>query len=194
MQEEVILLISLLKEQLVNLQEEIKKEETKGDTIIDENRELIKSLKKDKNSILNIDLLTIKEILSELKVDNPQEILKYMEVIQKLLRLNKEEHTTYKITESQLEVINSFLKKIEEYEKRQKKSYDKKIESRKDYQLLLDKLIQNKEPITEMNIMKRLFKDLSIKEETQSKILIGLMKYNKEKYSKDSSNLEILDW
>lgn len=194
MQKEVILLISLLKEQIVYLQDEIKKEEIKDDTVIDENMELIKSLRKDKNSILNIDLLTIKEILSELEVDNQQEIIKYIEIIQKLLKLNKEEHTTYKITESQLEVINSFLKRIEEHEKRQKKSYDKKIESRKEYQLLLDKLIQNKEPVTEMNTMKRLFKDLSIKEEAQSKILIGIMKYNKEKYKEESSNLEVLDW
>lgn len=194
MQKEVILLISLLKEELIRIQDEIKKEDCKQNTIIDDNREMIKSLRKDKNSIIDIDLTTVKAILLELKIENQQEIIKYMEVIQKLLKLNKKEHTTYKITESQLEVINSFLKKIEEYEKRQKRDYDKKIDNQNDYQKLLDKLIQNKEPVTEINTMKHLFKDLSIKEEEQSKILLGLMKYNKEKYKKESGDTEILEW
>lgn len=194
MQKEVILLISLLKEELIKIQDEIRMEDGKQNTIIDDNREMIKSLKKDKNSIMDIDLATIKTILSELEIDNQQEVMNYMEVIQKLLKLNKKEHTTFKITESQLEVINSFLKKIEEYEKRQKKDYDKKLENQKEYQRLLNKLIQNKEPITEINTMKHLFKDLSLKEEEQSKILLGLMKYNKEKYQKESRDTEILEW
>ena len=85
----------------------------------------------------------------------------------------------YKLTESQLEPINSLIKKVEEQEKEKQKEFKQREQEQKEYQNLLNKLIQKQEPITELNILNHLFKDLNITDDTQSRILIGLMKYNK---------------
>ena len=174
------LIISLLQEQQEKIQEELEEQSNANNNIIEENRELIEDLKRDKNTIININIEIIAKILNELQVEEKEEIIKHFEVIQTLLKLNKEEHTTYKLTETQLEYINLFLKQVETYEKQIQKEYQTKKQHQKEYQQLLDKLNDKREPITELNILKHLFKDRSLDEETQSRILIALMKYNKD--------------
>ena len=176
---EVVLLISLLKKRLLTIQDECQKALEEKDSLLEDNRELISALRKDKNSIIDIDLVDIETILNELEVIEKDEILKYFEVIQTLLRLNKEKNTSYKLTESQLEYINLFLRKIDAYEKKRSKKKEQLENKKNDYQRLLDKLIDGREEITELDTLRNLFNDLSIKEEKQSRILISLLKYNK---------------
>lgn len=176
---EVVLLISLLKKRLLTIQDECQKALEDKDFLLEDNRELINALRKDKNSIIDIDLVDIETILNELEVVEKDEILKYFEVIQTLLRLNKEKNTSYKLTESQLEYINLFLRKIDAYEKKRSKKKEQLENKKNDYQRLLDKLIDGREEITELDTLRNLFNDLSIKEEKQSRILISLLKYNK---------------
>ena len=176
---EVVLLISLLKKRLLTIQDECQKALEEKDSLLEDNRELINALRKDKNSIIDIDLVDIETILNELEVVEKDEILRYFEVIQTLLRLNKEKNTSYKLTESQLEYINLFLRKIDAYEKKRSKKKEQLENKKNDYQRLLDKLIDGREEITELDTLRNLFNDLSIKEEKQSRILISLLKYNK---------------
>ena len=176
---EVVLLISLLKKRLLTIQDECQKALEEKDSLLEDNRELISALRKDKNSIIDIDLVDIETILNELEVVEKDEILRYFEVIQTLLRLNKEKNTSYKLTESQLEYINLFLRKIDAYEKKRSKKKEQLENKKNDYQRLLDKLIDGREEITELDTLRNLFNDLSIKEEKQSRILISLLKYNK---------------
>ena len=140
---EVVLLISLLKKRLLTIQDECQKALEDKDSLLEENRELINALRKDKNSIIDIDLVDIETILNKLEVVEKDEILKYFEVIQTLLRLNKEKNTSYKLTESQLEYINLFLRKIDAYEKKRSKKKEQLENKKNDYQRLLDKLIED---------------------------------------------------
>ena len=181
MQEEELLLISLLEERLIKLKQEIN--EAEKDSRLSSQNNLIKDLKKDKNHLREIDIKEIEKILEQTKIKNQNQILHSIDIIQTLLNLNKEKHTTFKLTESQLEPINILIKTIEEQEKEKQKAIEQKEQEQKDYQNLLNKILKQQEPITELNIMKHLFKDLSITEETQSRILLGLMKYNKNIYS-----------
>ncbi len=142
---EVVLLISLLKKRLLTIQDECQKALEEKDSLLEDNRELISALRKDKNSIIDIDLVDIETILNELEVVEKDEILKYFEVIQTLLRLNKEKNTSYKLTESQLEYINLFLRKIDAYEKKRSKKKEQLENKKNDYQRLLDKLIDGRE-------------------------------------------------
>lgn len=171
------ILIELLQDQIKALEDEI--ENSHENQVLEKHKSIIKDLKRDKNFIIEIDLSIIEEILDELQVLEKNEILDYFDIIQKLLKLNKEKHTTYKLTESQLEYINIFIEIIDNYKKERKKAYDKKIKLHKNYQDLLTKLIKRQERITELDTLKHLFKDLSITEEDQNRILITLMKYNK---------------
>lgn len=171
------ILIKLLEEQILKITEELESNNT--NPIIEKYQSTIKNLKRDKNSIREIDLSIIEEILDELEVPEKKEILNYFDIIKRLLILNKEKNTTYKLTESQLEYINIFIKIIDNYEKKIKEEYDTKLKLQKEYQNILNKLKEGQERITELNTIKHLFKSLSIKEEEQSRILITLMKYNK---------------
>lgn len=189
--EEILLLISLLKEELLAIEKEYQ-DISLDDSVLEDKKEIITRLRKDKNSLISIDLVDIEKILNELEITEKEEILRYFEIIQILLRLNKEKKTTYKLTESQLEYINIFLRKIDAYEKSRKKKYEK-MERRKDsYQRLLDKLLIGKEEVTELDTLKSLFKDLSIREDVQSKILVGLLKYNRDVFQ--SSDELLPDW
>lgn len=176
MQEE--LLISLLNKEITHLQEKIEKEAQKTKSLIEENKELIESIREDKNNIIYVDLDLIKRILQELQVKEYKKIVEYIETIQKLLILNKEEHTTYKLTESQLNYINMFLKEVDNYEKKRKIYRNQMINDIAEYQQLLHKLNHN-ELITELNTIKHLFKELSIDDDTQRRIIFSLMKHNR---------------
>ncbi len=179
MQEEELLLVSLLEEQILKLQSKLDQKEKENSLTSSSQRELINQLKKDKNTIMNIDINEIEKIINELTDKEESKLINHLEVIKILLSLNKEKHTTYKITESQLDYINQFMKLIEEKEKKSQEEIERILKDKKNYHQLLKKIMKNEEPITELNILNHLFKDLNITEDTQSRILIGLMKYNK---------------
>ncbi len=183
MQEELLLLISLIEERLLKIQKQLDQRELDNNSIYSKEKDRIKELKKNKNVLVDIDLQRIELLLNELQITDQEDLLQSIEIIQVLLKMNRDKHTTYKITESQLESVNRLLEKIEEYEQEQEKELTQAIKEKKEYQKLLNRIIKKQEPITELTIINNLFNDLSITEETQSRILLGLMKYNKELYS-----------
>ncbi|MCI8461066.1 MAG: hypothetical protein HFE81_06675 [Bacilli bacterium] len=138
-----------------------------------------------------MDLSIALSVLNELNIkkEEKDKIYNYLDSIKKLLTLNKEEHTTYEITNDQLAYVELFFKKVDELaEKNKQQHLDnlKKIAKlnsiRSKYGDLLDQIedSNNKKYISDLNLISLLLNEYELEEKTKRSILINIMKYNQK--------------
>lgn len=184
---------------LTILEEEIESNQTKIDELENPTSKIVKKyenelrkLKENINYLTEIDFEIIDEILREsnCSIELKQEIYNYLKAISQLLKLNKYDHTSYKLDESQLKYYNLFFEQVKNVNE---KSY---IEvSKQDVDLLkktnnlyINLLEQIKDPnntlyIEDINLIKKLLSTCEIDEKTKREIYFNLMRYNKECYN-----------
>lgn len=191
MLEEQTVLITILKEVIANYDLKIKKLINDNNSILLVNKGILDDFRNDIEVITEIDLKIVNAIFEELN-DNSEEkdkILKYLSLIKKLLLLNKEKKTTYKITEEQLHYVELFFEKVDCLERQNHQTHLdnlKKITKmsaiRSKYTELLEQLkdTNNKNFISDLNLIGILLNECELEEKVKRNVLINIMKYNQK--------------
>lgn len=186
---------SLLKNIIRDYQEEITEVEDSLPSIDDENLNSLNSFLDDVNNILEVDLDSSDYLLREVIEDKStrEDLINNLKIIQTLLRLNKEKHTTFKLSFEQLEYIDSFLRKVkmiikkqEEIKEENNTSREKLINICNKYKELLNIITNpnNQIIITDIEIVQLLLKESNLDSEARRKIIINLLKINQSTYKK----------
>ena len=107
-----------------------------------------------------------------------------------LLKLNKYEHTSYRLDSSQLKYYNLFFNQVKSIDNQTNKVVDKEeVDSLKEinnlYINLLDQIkdSSNTTYIENFDLIKNLLSACEINEKTKREIYFNLMRYNKECYN-----------
>lgn len=193
MLEEQTTLMAILKEVIKEYDNRLSEVETVNNSIVLNNKKIVNDLKNNIDSITSLDIDIISEILTELDVEDKEkeEIFNNFETIKKLLVLNKEQKTTYEITDKQLDHIALFFKKYDDAVKEKSKIQSKNMiiigkitTTCRKYKELLGRL-ENKDNnvfIDDMSLIEELFSELEIDQSTKTGIVLNLAKYNKNLY------------
>ncbi len=184
---------------LAILEEEIESNQTKIDELENPTSKIVKKyenelqkLKENINYLTEIDFEIIDEILREsnCSIELKQEIYNYLKAISQLLKLNKYDHTSYKLDESQLKYYNLFFEQVKNVNENSYIEVSKQeVDSLKEKNnLYINLLEQIKDPnntlyIEDINLIKKLLSTCEIDEKTKREIYFNLMRYNKECYN-----------
>ena len=191
MLEEQTTLITFLKEVIREYENKIELLKKNNDSILILNRGLLDEFRDDINVITDIDLCFIEAVLEEASVSKSvkEDILKYFDVVKKLLTLNKKNKTSYEISEEQLKYIRLFFDIVDELEKQNTKTHlnnlQKIAQINSNYTKFRDLLKQlenknNKEFISDIDTIEILLNENKLSEKTKRGILINIMKYNQK--------------
>lgn len=190
MLEEQTTLITFLKEVIREYENKIELKKN-NDSILILNRGLLDEFRDDINVITDIDVCLIEAVLEEASVSKSvkEDILKYFDVVKKLLTLNKKNKTSYEISEEQLKYIRLFFDIVDELEKKNTKTHlnnlQKIAQINSNYTKFRDLLKQlenknNKEFISDIDTIEILLNENKLSEKTKRGILINIMKYNQK--------------
>ena len=188
MLEEQTTLITILKEVIKEYDNRLSEVEEVNNSIVLNSKDIVNELKSNLGSITSIDIDNLKEILTELDIEEKDELVSYFETIKKLLVLNKEQNTTYEITDKQLDNMALFFKKYDDKVKEKSIVQSKNMiiigkitNTCKKYKELLKRLEDkdNNIFIDDISLIEELFSELEIDEETKTKIILNLSKYKK---------------
>ncbi len=184
---------------LTILEEEIESNQTKIDELENPTSKIVKKyenelrkLKENINYLTEIDFEIIDEILREsnCSIELKQEIYNYLKAISQLLKLNKYDHTSYKLDESQLKYYNLFFEQVKNVNEKSYIEVSKQEVDllKKTNNLYINLLEQIKDPnntlyIEDINLIKKLLSTCEIDEKTKREIYFNLMRYNKECYN-----------
>lgn len=184
---------------LAILEEEIESNQTKIDELENPTSKIVKKyenelrkLKENINYLTEINFEIIDEILREsnCSIELKQEIYNYLKAISQLLKLNKYDHTSYKLDESQLKYYNLFFEQVKNVNENSYIEVSKQeVDSLKEKNnLYINLLEQIKDPnntlyIEDINLIKKLLSTCEIDEKTKREIYFNLMRYNKECYN-----------
>lgn len=184
---------------LAILEEEIESNQTKIDELENPTSKIVKKyenelrkLKENINYLTEINFEIIDEILREsnCSIELKQEIYNYLKAISQLLKLNKYDHTSYKLDESQLKYYNLFFEQVKNVNENSYIEVSKQeVDSLKETNnLYINLLEQIKDPnntlyIEDINLIKNLLSTCEIDEKTKREIYFNLMRYNKECYN-----------
>ena len=191
MLEEQTTLITFLKEVIREYENKIELLKKNNDSILILNRGLLDEFRDDINVITDIDVCLIEAVLEEASVNKSvkEDILKYFDVVKKLLTLNKKNKTSYEISEEQLKYIRLFFDIVDELEKKNTKTHlnnlQKIAQINSNYTKFRDLLKQlenknNKEFISDIDTIEILLNENKLSEKTKRGILINIMKYNQK--------------
>ena len=191
MLEEQTTLIAILKEVIKEYDNRLSEVEEVNNSIVLNSKDIVNELKSNLGSITSLDIDKLKEILTELDIEEKDELVSYFETIKKLLVLNKEQNTTYEITDKQLDNMALFFKKYDDKVKEKSIVQSKNMiiigkitNTCKKYKELLRRLEDkdNNIFIDDISLIEELFSELEIDEETKTKIILNLSKYNQNLY------------
>ncbi len=191
MLEEQTVLITILREVIASYDRKMETLIKSNNSVLLLNSGALDSLRDNLEFITEMDLSIALSVLNELNIkkEEKDKIYNYLDSIKKLLTLNKEEHTTYEITNDQLAYVELFFKKVDELaEKNKQQHLDnlKKIAKlnsiRSKYGDLLDQIedSNNKKYISDLNLISLLLNEYELEEKTKRSILINIMKYNQK--------------
>ena len=178
---------------LAILEEEIESNQNKIDKLENQTPEILKKYEEELNKLKeDINFEVIKEILSESKcpIELQEKIYNYLKAMSQLLKLNKYEHTSYRLDSSQLKYYNLFFNQVNSIDNQTNKVVDKEeVDSLKEinnlYINLLDQIkdSSNTTYIENFDLIKNLLSACEINEKTKREIYFNLMRYNKECYN-----------
>lgn len=191
MLEEQTVLITILREVIARYDRKMETLIKSNNSVLLLNSGALDSLRDNLEFITEMDLSIALSVLNELNIkkEEKDKIYNYLDSIKKLLTLNKEEHTTYEITNDQLAYVELLFKKVDELaEKNKQQHLDnlKKIAKlnsiRSKYGDLLDQIedSNNKKYISDLNLISLLLNEYELEEKTKRSILINIMKYNQK--------------
>lgn len=191
MLEEQTVLITILREVIASYDRKMETLIKSNNSVLLLNSGALDSLRDNLEFITEMDLSIALSVLNELNIkkEEKDKIYNYLDSIKKLLTLNKEEHTTYEITNDQLAYVELFFKKVDELaEKNKQQHLDnlKKIAKlnsiRSKYGDLLVQIedSNNKKYISDLNLISLLLNEYELEEKTKRSILINIMKYNQK--------------
>ncbi len=186
-------LINLLRDNITRKKELINEYYHYQDSSLSYKEELEKKLTREIWKIALVDFKRIEEIISNFDISDleKENIINPLNDACKILEINYNEGTTLELDNTQLIAINSFINNLREYISSRKNyflnhDYDiKKLEKLTDkYKKLVTSLKNpnNKEFISDYDVLKCLFNETKISEEAKQNILIMLIKYNKRIY------------
>lgn len=185
-------ILAILEEEIESNQNKIDKLENQTPEILIKYKEELNKLKEDINYLTDINFEVIKEILSESKcpIELQEKIYNYLKAMSQLLKLNKYEHTSYRLDSSQLKYYNLFFNQVNSIDNETNKVVDKEeVDSLKEinnlYINLLDQIkdSSNTTYIENFDLIKNLLSACEINEKTKREIYFNLMRYNKECYN-----------
>lgn len=157
-------------------------------SIKDEYSKELDLLKDNINNISKIKLTTIRNILDELDISYKEKEDMYKNIIniRELLLLNENAHTTYKISEEQISVINKLIDYIENSNITYNEEEINAIKEKNNkYILILEKIENpnNKDYLDDITTINVLLDECNIDWKTKREILFNIMRYNANCYS-----------
>ena len=182
-------ILTILKEEIESNERKIDSLENGKSKVIRKYENELEKLKEDINYLADIDFEIIKEILKESNCDIElqEKIYNYLKAMSQLLKLNKYEHTSYRLDSSQLKYYNLFFDQVKSINESSDKDINKdEVDSLKEINnLYINLLEQIKDPndksyIEDINLVKTLLSTCEIDEKTKREIYFNLMRYNKE--------------
>lgn len=182
-------ILTILKEEIESNERKIDSLENGKSKVIRKYEEELNKLKEDINYLADIDFEIIKEILKEsnCQIELQEKIYNYLKAMSQLLKLNKYEHTSYRLDSSQLKYYNLFFDQVKSINESSDKDINKdEVDSLKEINnLYINLLEQIKDPndksyIEDINLVKTLLSTCEIDEKTKREIYFNLMRYNKE--------------
>ena len=182
-------ILTILKEEIESNERKIDSLENGKSKVIRKYENELEKLKEDINYLADIDFEIIKEILKESKcqIELQEKIYNYLKAMSQLLKLNKYEHTSYRLDSSQLKYYNLFFDQVKSINESSDKGINKdEVDSLKEINnLYINLLEQIKDPndksyIEDINLVKTLLSTCEIDEKTKREIYFNLMRYNKE--------------
>ena len=167
------------------------------------NNRLLDLLKEDQMNIVNENQKTLDDIIENFNINPAEKIIlkNNIDVIRNIIQMNREDGTNIELEESQKHSLASFVKYLEESTKTISNSipldepeYEMSLSAVKELTEIIDLLNDknNKKTIDNISIIKEVLSKTEIEEKQKRKILISLMKYNKEIFleTKKASILE----
>lgn len=185
-------ILAILEEEIESNQTKIDKLENPISKIVKKYENELRKLKENINYLTEMNFEIIDEILREsnCSIELKQEIYNYLKAISQLLKLNKYDHTSYKLDESQLKYYNLFFEQVKNVKENSYIEVSKQeVDSLKETNnLYINLLEQIKDPnntlyIEDINLIKKLLSTCEIDEKTKREIYFNLMRYNKECYN-----------
>lgn len=182
-------ILTILKEEIESNERKIDSLENGKSKVIRKYEDELEKLKEDINYLADIDFEIIKEILKEsnCQIELQEKIYNYLKAMSQLLKLNKYEHTSYRLDSSQLKYYNLFFDQVKSINENSDKDINKdEVDSLKEINnLYINLLEQIKDPndksyIEDINLVKTLLSTCEIDEKTKREIYFNLMRYNKE--------------
>jgi len=188
-------LITILKEVILNYENKLASLKKVNESSLVRNKAILNQLRDDLETIIDLDLKVVEEILAELELSKAEKesIFKYLSTIKILLKHNKEDGTTFIIDEEQLKYVELFFEKIElvahkhqETKLNNLKSISKLTNICNKYQSLLE-LLEDKNNtsfISNQEIINLLFTECEMDGEIKKRIVLNILRYNQEIYNK----------
>ena len=182
-------ILTILKEEIESNERKIDSLENGKSKVIRKYEDELEKLKEDINYLADIDFEIIKEIIKEsnCQIELQEKIYNYLKAMSQLLKLNKYEHTSYRLDSSQLKYYNLFFDQVKSINENSDKDINKdEVDSLKEINnLYINLLEQIKDPndksyIEDINLVKTLLSTCEIDEKTKREIYFNLMRYNKE--------------
>ena len=189
------ILIDLLKEVIEDYEKEINQASEESTASIEEYKNLVEMLEKDPSSLANVEKTKIEEIISSRKLEEEEKkkYLSYLATIRTLLSLNKTKKTTFQITNVQSKYLKEFIEMTRQVQEEKKRESAKSLEKiakictkLRKYKKLLGILEDEKNPsfMEEIDTLRELLEEKELEEEVKRKILLGVLRYNKEIFEK----------
>ena len=195
MREDYSVLVVILKQVIDEYEKKIEQLKIINNSSVEMYKDEIHKLELDLMNIVNIDFDVFKKVFEDSDMDQVEanKALEYIKTIKILLENNVNNSTTFKLYDSQKKYIDLFFREVSKLRDRNNKILEEnKYEINKltpiyeKYCHLL-KLVtddRSREFIEDMDLINDLFNECDIDSFTKRKILLSLVKYNKEVYDR----------
>lgn len=192
-------LLSILRQMVSENEQRLQELNNINNSALILHREEIEELQRDITKIIDIDMKVIEKILDEAEVSALEKdaICRYMDTIKKLLTLNKEKHTTFRITVDQMKYVDAFFEKVQLLAKKNEELQTKNLKDMgrltrisNEYKRLLEMLEDknNTTYITDIELVMQLLEDNDADDETKKKVLLSIIKYNQQIHNRNKAN------
>ena len=201
--EDIELLKKFITDSITNYENEKEKLKEQNSSSLDNFKDEIIALRNNIESIANIDLSIIKEIINESNktIEEKESLFELIKSMKMLLELNREENTTFKLTINQIEELSKLYDILDEInikKQEDKKRVEQKVDSTKREISKLRKILNtiedqnNNEFIKDINPIVNALNKYVEDEEEKRKIFFSVMIYNDNCYNNKNSTDELI--
>ena len=195
MREDFTIIVVIVKQVIENYEKKLEQLQIINNSSVEVYKNEINKLKEDIINIVDIDLEVFNKVFKESGMDDGElnKSLEYIRTIKILLENNINNSTTFKLFDSQKKYIELFFDKVNKIEENNKKILeDNKLEidniniKLNKYKELLKMINDNNSKvfIEDIDTINSLFDECDIDSYTKRKVLLSLIKYNKEVFDR----------